>query len=121
MRPEHRVPHMTPSIPDDTESRLAFEKTLGELRPKLHRYCSRMASSVVDGEDIVQELLVKEVDAFPGNQISNLESWLFRVAHKPEDDFLRRRKRQQTVWSEEDPDMIIDTNASAAARHVAEA
>ena len=112
---------MTPSIPDDTESRLAFEKTLGELRPKLHRYCSRMASSVVDGEDIVQEVLVKAVDAFPGNQIDSLESWLFRVAHNAAVDFLRRRKRQQAVWSEEDPDMIIDANASATSGHVAAA
>lgn len=121
MRPEHRVRHMTRSIPDDTESRLAFEKKLRELRPKLHRYCSRMASSVVDGEDIVQEVFVKAIEAFPGKQISNLESWLFRVAHNAAVDFLRRRKRQQAVWSEEDPDMIIDTNASAADWHVAEA
>ncbi|MDB6082827.1 MAG: polymerase, sigma subunit, family, partial [Gammaproteobacteria bacterium] len=112
---------MTPSIPDDTESRFAFEKALGELRPKLHRYCSRMASSAVDGEDIVQEVLVKAVDAFPENQINSLESWLFRVAHNAAVDFLRRRKRQQAGWSEEDPDMIVDTTASAASGHVAAA
>ena len=112
---------MTRSIPDDTESRLAFEKKLGELRPKLHRYCSRMAGSAVDGEDIVQEVLVKAVEAFAGKQIDSIESWLFRVAHNAAVDFLRRRRRQEAVWSEEDPDMTIDNTASAAARHVAAA
>jgi RNA polymerase sigma-70 factor, ECF subfamily len=121
MQAEHWARHMTRSIPDDTESRLAFEKKLRELRPKLHRYCSRMASSVVDGEDIVQEVFVKAIEAFPGKQISNLESWLFRVAHNAAVDFLRRRKRQEAVWSEEDPDMNIDNNASAADRQVAAA
>src|ERR1700730_17020110 len=104
MRLEHRTRHMTRSIPDDTESRLAFEKKLGELRPKLHRYCSRMAGSAVDGEDIVQEVLVKAVEAFAGRQIDSIESWLFRVAHNAAVDLLRRRRRQEAVWSEEDPD-----------------
>lgn len=26
------------------------------LRPELHRYCSRLMGSVVDGEDVVQDL-----------------------------------------------------------------
>ena len=32
----------------------AFDRLLGELRPKLHRYCARMTGSVIDGEDVVQ-------------------------------------------------------------------
>jgi RNA polymerase sigma factor (sigma-70 family) len=115
MRPEHRARRVMRSIPDDTE------KKLGELRPKLHRYCSRMASSVVDGEDLVQEVLVKALEAFPGKQINSLESWLFRVAHNAAVDFLRRRRRQEDMRSEEDPDMTIDTTASAMDRHVAAA
>ncbi|MES0108954.1 sigma factor [Mesorhizobium sp. M0013] len=39
--------------------RVALEAMLGSLRPKLHRYCARMAGSVIDGEDIVQETLIK--------------------------------------------------------------
>jgi hypothetical protein len=31
-----------------------FERLLGEMRPKLHRYCARMTGSVIDGEDIVR-------------------------------------------------------------------
>ena len=26
----------------------------GELRPELHRYCTRLVGSVIDGEDVVQ-------------------------------------------------------------------
>ena len=39
--------------------REAFNHLLGKLRPKLHRYCARMTGSVIDGEDVVQEALVK--------------------------------------------------------------
>jgi DNA-directed RNA polymerase specialized sigma24 family protein len=41
------------------QDRAAFELRLGELRPKLHRYCARMTGSVIDGEDVVQEALLK--------------------------------------------------------------
>lgn len=36
---------------------LAFLETIVYLRPKLHRYCSRMTGSVLDGEDVVQDVL----------------------------------------------------------------
>ena len=36
------------------ESRASFERLLGELRPKLHRYCARMTGSVIDGVDTSQ-------------------------------------------------------------------
>ena len=35
-----------------------FDRLLGELRPKLHRYCARMTGSVVNGEDVVQDALL---------------------------------------------------------------
>jgi RNA polymerase sigma-70 factor, ECF subfamily len=34
---------------------LAFLETIAQLRPRLHRYCSRMSGSVLDGEDVVQD------------------------------------------------------------------
>ena len=40
-----------------------FERLIGELRPKLHRYCARMTGSAIDGEDVVQEALAKLVRA----------------------------------------------------------
>ena len=42
-----------------------FERLLAELRPRLHRYCARMTGSVIDGEDVLQETLVKAIEAFP--------------------------------------------------------
>jgi DNA-directed RNA polymerase specialized sigma24 family protein len=36
---------------------VAFLETITHLRPSLHRYCSRMTGSVLDGEDIVQDAL----------------------------------------------------------------
>ena len=45
-------------------SRDGLDRALSDLRPKLHRYCARMTGSVLDGEDIVQEVLVKAIEAF---------------------------------------------------------
>jgi RNA polymerase sigma-70 factor (ECF subfamily) len=121
MRTEHRAQDIMRSISETTERRLTFETKLEELRPKLHRYCSRMASSAIDGEDLVQEVLIKAIVAFAGTEINKLESWLFRIAHNTAVDFLRRRRRQEDMRSEEDPNMIIDTAPSAMDRLVAAA
>jgi hypothetical protein len=72
-----------------------FERLVGELRPKLHRYCARMTGSAVDGEDIVQDSLIKALAALPHfGVINNPEGWLFRIAHNTTLDFLRRRAVQ---------------------------
>ena len=34
------------------------------MRPKLHRYCARMVGSVIDGEDVLQDALIKAVESF---------------------------------------------------------
>src|SRR5712692_3080906 len=97
---------LTAAKPLDRE---AFDRLLGELRPKLHRYCARMTGSVIDGEDVVQEALVKAIEALPETGlIAYPEGWLFRIAHNAALDFLRRRARQDAARSDEDPDMIID-------------
>jgi RNA polymerase sigma-70 factor (ECF subfamily) len=72
---------------------LAFLETITNLRPSLHRYCSRMTGSVMDGEDIVQDALFqayRKLDTFDGNR--PLAPWLFRIAHNQCIDFLRRRE-----------------------------
>jgi RNA polymerase sigma-70 factor (ECF subfamily) len=105
-----------------TEARRAFDRGLGDLRPKLHRYCARMTGSVVDGEDVLQEALVKAIDAFPpAEPMANLEGWLFRIAHNAALDFLRRRARQDALRSDEDPEMIIDPAATTDNRAIAAA
>jgi RNA polymerase sigma-70 factor, ECF subfamily len=71
---------------------LAFLETITHLRPSLHRYCSRMTGSVLDGEDVVQDALFhayRKLDTFDDSR--RLAPWLFRIAHNRCIDFLRRR------------------------------
>src|SRR5262245_8242738 len=90
-------------------TREAFDRLPGDLRPKLHRYWARMTGSVIDVEDVVQEAIVKAIEAFPqAGSIDNPEGWLFRITHNATLDFLRRRARQDAIRSDEDADMIID-------------
>src|SRR5882762_55781 len=94
-----------------------FDRLLAGVRPKLHRYCARMVGSVIDGEDVVQDALVKAVESFPvAGPIANPEGWLFRIAHNTALDFLRRRNRQQAVRSGEEVDMIADPADTVEAR-----
>jgi RNA polymerase sigma-70 factor, ECF subfamily len=94
-------------MPDTSTDRSDFDRALAELRPKLHRYCARMTGSVIDGEDVVQDALVKAIEALPRTgSIENPEGWLFRIAHNAALDYLRRRTRQAAAH--EDMDMIAD-------------
>lgn len=71
---------------------LAFLETITNLRPSLHRYCSRMTGSVLDGEDVVQDALFeayRKLDQYDDSR--PLGPWLFRIAHNRCIDFLRRR------------------------------
>jgi RNA polymerase sigma-70 factor, ECF subfamily len=96
-------------MPDPSTDRAHFDRVLAELRPKLHRYCARMTGSVIDGEDVVQEALVKAIEALPRTgSIENPEGWLFRIAHNAALDYLRRRARQDAAHAHEDMDMIAD-------------
>ena len=84
-----------------------FERVAGELRPKLHRYCARMTGSAVDGEDIVQDSLIKAFAALPNiGVIDNPEGWLFRITHNTALDFLRRRARGPIMQDHEALEMI---------------
>jgi RNA polymerase sigma factor (sigma-70 family) len=69
----------------------------GELRPELHRYCARLMGSVIDGEDVVQDTLVRAFAALQELEEQGLEEtpplrpWLFRIAHNRALDLLRGR------------------------------
>jgi len=84
-----------------------LERIIAELRPKLHRYCARMTGSVIDGEDVMQQALVKAVEVFPREgSIARPQAWLFRIAHNEAIDFVRRRARQDASHTAEISDMI---------------
>jgi RNA polymerase sigma-70 factor (ECF subfamily) len=81
-----------------------------------------MTGSVIDGEDVVQEALVKAIEAIPQAQsIAHPEGWLFRIAHNAALDFLRRRTRQESARVDEDPDMIVDPAIPTRDRQIAAA
>src|SRR6202795_3722596 len=71
---------------------LAFLETITQLRPRLHRYCSRMTGSVTDGEDVVQDALFeayRKLDQY--DESRPLSQWLFKIAHNRCIDLLRKR------------------------------
>lgn len=69
-----------------------------------------MTGSVIDGEDVLQEVLVRALEVLPGDQtIENPEGWLIRVAHNAAMDFLRARARHDARHKEESMDTIEDS------------
>jgi RNA polymerase sigma-70 factor, ECF subfamily len=110
---------MTASEPATTDD---LAPLLVAMRPKLHRYCARMVGSVIDGEDVLQDALIKAVEARPAaGRIDNLEGWLFRIAHNTALDFLRRRSRQEAHLAAEEVEMIADELDAIASRQIASA
>ncbi|MBT2325193.1 RNA polymerase sigma factor [Variovorax paradoxus] len=74
-----------------------FLALVDEVRPELHRYCTRMTGSVAEGEDVVQDTLARayyqlsELKALPP-----LRPWLFRIAHNRAIDRWRRDTQLKT-------------------------
>ncbi|MCG2668157.1 sigma-70 family RNA polymerase sigma factor [Bradyrhizobium sp. GCM10023182] len=97
-----------------------IEALLARIRPKLHRYCARMVGSVIDGEDVLQDALIKAMDALPSvSPVVNPQGWLFRIAHNTALDFLRRRNRQEALHSAEEVDMIAGQLDEVESRQIA--
>jgi RNA polymerase sigma-70 factor (ECF subfamily) len=88
---DHNMESKSPTGPLEVRY-LAFLETIAQIRPRLHRYCSRMTGSVMDGEDVVQDALFeayRKLDQFDDSR--PLSPWLFRIAHNRCIDFLRHR------------------------------
>jgi RNA polymerase sigma-70 factor, ECF subfamily len=85
---------------DAQGSRLDREEFLARiaaLRPELHRYCARLTGSVFDGDDIVQNTLVRACNGFDElKDAHQLRPWLFRIAHNRALDHLRSKTRRMT-------------------------
>jgi RNA polymerase sigma-70 factor (ECF subfamily) len=88
---------------------VAFLETITHLRPRLHRYCSRMTGSVLDGEDVMQEAVFeayRKLDTFDDSR--PLSPWLFRIVHNRCIDFLRRRQvRQEAEAAVAGPELVL--------------
>jgi len=111
---------MTKPSPPDSRPLSAID--VDRLRPRLHRYCTRMVGSALDGEDIVQEALLRALESgLPDRPIENPEGWLFRIAHNLALDVLRRRARRADTQSEDDVDLIVHPVDEQARREAAAA
>ncbi|HEX7919430.1 MAG TPA: RNA polymerase sigma factor [Bradyrhizobium sp.] len=96
------------------------EALLAAMRPRLHRYCARMVGSVIDGEDVLQDALIKAMEAFASAApIQHPEAWLFRIAHNTALDFLRRRNRQDALHAPEEVDMMAGELDDVSRREIA--
>lgn len=86
----------------------AFLETVAHLRERLHRYCTRMTGSALDGEDVMQETLfeiyrkIEKID-----DPSALRSWMFRTAHNRCIDFLRNRQTRRRAEASFAVDEIV--------------
>src|SRR5262245_28766102 len=81
-----------------------FEVLMNDMRPELLRYASRMIGSVVDGEDVVHEALVKANDSLALlTHQTNLRGWLFRITHNKALDYLRRYRNEPLALLDEYP------------------
>ena len=61
---------------------LAFLETIVHLRPSLHRYCSRMTGSVMEGEDLVQDALFqayRKLDTFDDSRPLDVACSLLKI------------------------------------------
>jgi RNA polymerase sigma factor (sigma-70 family) len=85
----------------------------GELRPELHRYSARLMGSVIEGEDVVQDIFARAFVALDElTEVPQLRPWLFRIAHNRAMDLLRSRairaaepiEEAQEVVDPESPD-----------------
>ncbi len=86
---------MSQPPPELAAARERFMALVADLRPELHRYCSRLVGSAIDGEDVVQETLAKAYDAMSMSpEARPLRPWLLRIAHNTGIDFLRRYERR---------------------------
>ena len=86
-----------------------FDDLMRAVRPRLHRFCARMTGSTIDGEDVLQDTMLKAFSARErGDDVTNFEPWLFRIAHNTSLDLLRSRARSNLVQIDEaveaDPD-----------------
>jgi RNA polymerase sigma factor (sigma-70 family) len=77
-----------------------------EVRPELHRYCARLMGSVIDGEDVVQDTLLRALVALQDlENMPPLRPWLFKVAHHRAIDLIRGRAVRSAEPLDAEPDL----------------
>ena len=93
-----------------TRARERFLELVAELRPELHRYCSRLTGSVIEGEDVVQDTLAKAFYSLgSARELPPLRPLLFRIAHNTAMDALRRYEHRHVEPFGEVPESAAAT------------
>jgi RNA polymerase sigma-70 factor, ECF subfamily len=111
---------MTTPPPSPNLTQREFEDWIETIRPELHRYATRMTGSVIDGDDVVQEALVKAYASLPLlTHQTNLRGWLFRITHNKAIDHYRRHSNDPLELLDEypmtdEPDQPLETKELAA-------
>ncbi|HVZ46925.1 MAG TPA: sigma-70 family RNA polymerase sigma factor [Ramlibacter sp.] len=94
------------------------------LRRQLHAHCARMVGSTFEGEDVLQDALLKahEAAAVMKHPILNPGGWLFRIAHNTALDHLRQRRHDPIALdSGMDTDLVPSTEPAAERRWAVQA
>jgi RNA polymerase sigma factor (sigma-70 family) len=91
------------------EARRQFLALVEDVRPDLHRYCTRMTGSVADGEDIVQDTLARAYyELSELRQLPALRAWLFRIAHNRALDHMRSEQLRMSEPLEAALEVAVD-------------
>lgn len=91
------------------EGRRQFLALVDDIRPDLHRYCTRMTGSVADGEDVVQDTLARAYYQLSElKELPTLRPWLFRIAHNRAIDHWRHDAYRRTEPIETAMDVADD-------------
>ena len=111
------IEHLTAHL---REAHTEFAKIVASVRPELHRYCSRMTGSALDGEDLVQETLAQGLYrlALTREEVS-LRPWLFTIAHHKCVDFLRARGGSQSLDADDRNEPAVEIESDIVDRDLA--
>ena len=95
--------------------------SLAQYRPHLHRYCRRLTGNVWDGEDLMQDTLVR-VFSMLGKTDANLENpraYLIRTATNLWIDRMRRSAREHAILALDAPEQSTPPDTTAEQRDAA--
>ncbi|MDR1606637.1 MAG: RNA polymerase sigma factor [Streptococcaceae bacterium] len=78
-----------------------YEKILMTYASEIQRYLIKIGANPADAQDIIQDVLVKLIQADLVMAPDKLRPWLYRVALSRFYDLYRRAKRYQAILSEQ--------------------
>jgi RNA polymerase sigma-70 factor (ECF subfamily) len=81
----------------------AFAQLYEKYFDKIYRYVTLKVGDKMEAEDITQQVFLKAIKSISSFKWKGFpfSSWLFRIAHNQVVDYLRKKKKQETVDLEE--------------------